>query len=455
MSLNAIDAGVVTTNSTAKFAKDKAPKLVKNTLTGVKHFGESGVKLVTDSRLGRWAGNKTGALIDKVRTGQVLEFNKKISKLGIGAGAIKSMSDLKNIDKITQLMILLIALLFFIIFFWCYNKLQLNQNNCKSLTNLYKNDFPLLSSINKTNPIYQYKLRDYTIKTAYNCCSAGNFKNDFVNLCALKNCIKQGARCLDFEIYSVHGVPVVAVSSKTDFNVKESYNSVSFSDAMTIISTYAFSGNTCPNPNDPLLLHFRIMSNNSAIYEQMATILYNTLESRLLGKQFSYENDGVNLGGYQLNLLMGKVIIMVDKKNPLYTSTTLYEYVNLASNAPWVRSMRYRDVIYCQDVEELKYYNKQQMTICLPDISATKSNYSADLVMAYGCQMIGMCFQNFDPYMQLYTQRFDDVGSAFILRDVKYRYSPIYIKAPPAQDPKLSYATKSIQFVKGLPANFL
>lgn len=455
MSLNAIDAGVVTANATAKFAKNKAPQPVKNALTGIKHFGESGVNMVKDSRLGRWAGDKTDELISKVRSGKSLEFNKKISKLGLGAGAIKSISDLKNIDKITQMMIILISFLFFIIFFWCYNKLQLNKSNCTNLSNLYKHGFPLISSINSTNPIYQYKLRDYNIKTAYNCCSGGNFKNDFVNLCALKNCIKQGARCLDFEIYSVNNLPVVAVSSKIDFNVKESYNSVSFSDAMTIISTYAFSGNTCPNPNDPLILHFRIMSNNTSIYEHMATILYNTLENRLLGKQFSYENDGVNLGGYQLNLLMGKVIIMVDKKNPLYSSTTLYEYVNIASNAPFVRLMRYRDVIYCQDVAELKYFNQQQMTICLPDISATKDNYSADLVMAYGCQMVGMCFQNFDPYMQLYTQRFDDVGSAFILRDVKYRYSPIYVKAPPAQNPQLSYATKSIQFIRGLPPGTL
>ena len=32
----------------------------------------------------------------------------------------------------------------------------------------------------------------------------GSYKNDYVNLCALKSCIKQGARCLDFEIYSVN-----------------------------------------------------------------------------------------------------------------------------------------------------------------------------------------------------------------------------------------------------------
>ena len=60
------------------------------------------------------------------------------------------------------------------------------------------------------NKQFSYNLRDYYIKTAYNCCTAGEYKNDFVNVCALKNCIRQGARCLDFEIYSVKGSPVVA-----------------------------------------------------------------------------------------------------------------------------------------------------------------------------------------------------------------------------------------------------
>ena len=401
-------------------------------------------------KVGSWFEKQSDKLAAIQRSGPALNFN---TKLKAGVGAIKSLGDLASVDKITQIMIIIIGFLFFIIFFWCYNKLSLNKNNCSNLTKLYT-EFPLISSINTTNPNYQFKLRDYYIKTAYNCCSAGTFKNDFVNLCALKNCIKQGVRCLDFEIYSVKGLPVVAVSSKIDFNVKESYNSVPFSDAMTIISTYAFSGSTCPNPNDPLILNFRIMSNNTLIYDQISTILYNTLEDRLLDKQFSYENDGKNLGDYQLTRLMGKVIIMVDKKNPLYTSTSLYEYVNVASNggAPFVRNMRYSDVIYCPDVKELQYYNQQQMTIVLPDISAKNNNYSADLVMAFGCQMVGLSFQNFDKYMQLYTERFDDVGSAFKLKDEKYRYIPIYIKSPPPQDPALSYEPTVFTVLPGLPS---
>jgi hypothetical protein len=448
MSLNAVDANIVVANETAKFAKKNAPQGVKNALTDVKHVGESGVRAITDSKLGQMVGAKTDELARKVRTGKALSFTKSI--IDKGAGGIKTLGELGGADKITQLMIILLGCIFFIMALWCYNKLSLNTKNCKKLTSLYSN-FPLISSINSTNPIYQYKLRDYFIKTAYNCCSGGNFKNDFVNLCALKNCIKQGARCLDFEIYSVNNIPVVAVSGKSDFNVKESYNNIAFANAMSIVSTYAFSGNTCPNANDPLILHFRIMSNIPDLHEQMSMILYNTLSDRLLGKGFSYESTGRNLGSYgPISNLMGKVIIMVDKSNPLFMSTKLNEYVNIASNSMFVRNLRFTAVKFCPDANELTNYNKPNMTIVLPDLSATNNNYSSDVAMSYGCQMVAMSFQNFDPYMERYTQMFDDAGSAFILRPDDYRYIPIFIVKPPPQNPNYSYENRTTPVLDGI-----
>ena len=92
----------------------------------------------------------------------------------------------------------------------------------------------------------------------------------------LKACIKQGARCLDFEVYSVDGKPVVATSSVPNVDIKETYNSVDFTDAMNVVNEFAFSGSTCPNPKDPLILNFRIKSEHADICDKMATSLYNT-----------------------------------------------------------------------------------------------------------------------------------------------------------------------------------
>lgn len=393
--------------------------------------------------------SKMNDLINKVRTGPQFTFNAGLMKNG--KAVVKTIGDITGAqDSISQIMILIIVLLFFIIFFWCFLKFGLNQKNCMTISKVY-NKFPLISSISAENPNYQYKLRDYYIKTAYNCCAGGNFKNDFVNLCALRNCIKQGARCLDFEIYSVGNKPVIAVSSESNFNIKESYNTLSFAKAMEAIENYAFSGSSCPNPADPLILHFRIMTNSTAIHDSMAKDLYNTLQQRLLGKRFSFENTGKNIGAYPLKKLMGKVIIMVDKSNPLFSNSILNEYVNIASNSAFVRLLRYNDVIFCPDKEELLEYNKQNMTIALPNLSADNNNYSAALVSTYGCQMIGMSFQNFDANLQYYTQMFDDAGSAFVLRPERYRYVPIFIPEPPRQNPELTFANKSFSVNPDLP----
>ena len=345
--------------------------------------------------------------------------------------------------KISAIILFSIIIIYTII--WIYSKLHLNNKNCNQLQKLY-NGFPLIKTINPNNEDqFSHNLRDYYIKTAYNCCSAGNYKNDFVNICALKECIKQGVRCLDFQIFSLNNEPVIAVSTLNDFTIKETYNSIPFSDAMEIIQDYAFSGSTCPNSGDPLIIHLRIMSKNNVIYDKMANTLYNRLESRLLGKKYSYENNGKNLGVIPLKDLMGKIILIVDKTNALFENTTLDEYVNIASNSVFMRCLRYHDVKYTPDMQELIEFNKKQMSICLPDPSIDTNNPSASLSMKYGCQMVGMSFQNFDTNMEFYDELFDNAGSAFILKPENLRYIPVYIKLPDPPTEATSFCERPIK----------
>lgn len=355
-----------------------------------------------------------------------------------------SMSEVDTMATIKITGIVIIILLIFSVLLWIYGKLTLENANCIKMNNLY-GDFPLIRTINPKNKQFSYNLRDYYIKTAYNCCASGTFKNDFVNSCALKNCIRQGVRCLDFEIYSVDNKPVIAVSSKDNFDVKESYNSVTFSSAMDIIRDYAFSGSTCPNPADPLILHFRVMSSNKPIYNDMANILYNILEGRLLGKKYSYENNGENLGLLSLKDLMGKVIIIIDKTNPMFQETDLDEYVNISSNSIFMRALRFHDVRYTPDMQELIEFNKKNMTICLPDVSEKTTNVSSALAMKYGCQMVAMSFQNYETNMQYYDDLFDNAGSAFILKPEYLRYIPVRISLPPPANPAYSYKERPIE----------
>ena len=433
-----VQSAITIANKGAQLAKEYTPDFAKRGLAVAKNVGDWGVNKVVNSKLGRFAGNQVGALENKQRTGAALSFSP--GKIMAKLGGLKTIGNLTSSDKISQVMIILIALLFLMIFIWGFNKVNLDKNNCSKIKNTF-DKFPFINSITPDNPIFQHRLRDYFIKTAYNCCCSGDFKNDFVNLCALKNCIKQGARCLDFEIYSIENAPVIAVSTSDSFNVKESYNNVPFAKAMDVIANYAFSGDNCPNPADPLILHFRIKSSSKKIQDAMANALYNTLEDRLLGPDFSFENNGLNIGAFPLVNLMGKVVIIVDKANPLFTETLFNEYVNLASNSAFMRGLRFSEVEFTHDKDELIFFNKQNMTMCLPNLSPKSKNMSSALAMTYGCQMIAMNFQNFDNNLQFYTQYFDDAGSAFVLRGDNYRYFPTFIPIPPPQDPAVSYGT--------------
>ena len=363
---------------------------------------------------------------------KVVKGANSITSSTVGKFVGKTMNSVVNADiKHVAYIIIIIMVLFTVS--WCLSRLNKNEKNCKIISDVYSK-FPHISSMNTSVLTINDKLRDYYVKTAYNCCSSGNYKNDFVNICALKNCIKQGARCLDFEIYAVDKKPVIATSSTgVNFKYKETYNYVDFSKAMSIIDTYAFSSATCPNPEDPLILNFRIMSSITIIHDMISTSIYNSLGNRLLDKNFSYEMRGLNIGAYAITSLMGKIIIIVDKSNPTFYSSKLHEYVNITSSTPVMRSLRFNEVEFCPDVDELIYFNKEHMTIVLPSHSANSKNLISSVAMHRGCQFIGMSFQTFDVNMEFYTKFFDESGQAFVKRYERFLYKPQFIPIPTPQ----------------------
>lgn len=348
-----------------------------------------------------------------------------------------------NSNKIMTAKIFLITAIIIIvilIIIWMHGKVTLEKSNCKKMNMLYKK-FPPLSNTTQT----ENRLRDYYVKTAYNCCAPGTYNHNFVNLCALKNCIKQGVRCLDFQIYSVDNLPVVAVSSVSDFNIKGSYNNIPFSSAMRVVADYAFSGSTCPCPDDPMILHFRIMTNNLEILKRMSTDLQTTLKRRLIGKVCSYECHGRNIGEVVLKELVGKVIIAVDKSLANPSKTLLDEYVNITSNSAFMRAIRYRDVKYTPDINELIEFNKKYMTLCLPDLESRPKNPSSALVMKYGCQHVAMCMQKNDSNLKYYNNLFNEAGCAFVKKPVELLYKPKTITIPDPPPPEHSYQDRDVK----------
>jgi hypothetical protein len=331
----------------------------------------------------------------------------------------------------------------------------LEASGCKSSNEKFSELDGKISSIttnqNRTKDAtnnFTYTLKDYYIKTAYNACSTGYYKNDVVSTCILKDILKQGVRGFDFEIFSSADnpdEPIVATSMEKSFYVKNTFNSVPFAEVLSIFKNFAYSSSTAPNPNDPIILHLRFNSANQKMYTRIAR-LFESMNNLLLGPTYSFENKGRNLGNVPLLDLVGKIVIIVDKSNAAFMDNADFkEYVNMTSNSVFMRTLRFTNgVKYTTDIDEMKVYNKQNMSVVLPDDETNPDNPGGLLSRALGCQMVAMRYQKQDSNLAEDTNFFDENGHAFVLKPVELRYIPVTIPAPPPPNPKLSYAPQSM-----------
>jgi len=352
---------------------------------------------------------------------------------------------LKSLDESFQsYMIIGLALIILIIFIiYIIYLTKLKSRECDYMNNLYSTVDGYIRSISDNDPECKYNLFDYYIKTAYNACSGGSYKNDFVDICNLKAVIKQGVRCLDFEVYSIDDNPVVSTSTTDDFYIKETFNYVDFGSVMDTINNYCFAGGTCPNPTDPILIHLRIKSNNQKMYSNFANI-FKSYDSIMLGKEYSFENSGKNIGITPLLEFRNKVILIVDRTNTSFLENNEFlEYVNLTSNSMFMRGIDFYNIKNNPDTQELTQFNKTGMTIVFPDKGASPANPSSILCRTYGCQMVAMRYQLVDNFLIENAMFFDRSSYAFALKPEPLRYKPVTIPDPTPQNPEYSYATRN------------
>ena len=382
-----------------------------------------------------------------------------------GSAAISGIADAANnvqlqvksfisqTDNTTLVHIIGTTLVIFIagcIAYYVYYKMTLLPKSCRRLNG--KKSAALNSSWITTassDPSSQYLLRDYYIKTAYNCCSTGNFSNDYVNVCALQHAIRMGCRCLDFEVYGKNGQPIISTSLSDDKCIKETYNSVSFHEAMkTVATAFSSSSNVCPNPSDPLLLLFRIKTNDVNVLNNMADIIKSNLNDHLI-PEYNHEFGGKNICAEPVINFKNKIVIIVENNPLLYQqgAERMYEITNLTSKA-FLRILTVFDVLNSPDITELTSFNKQFMTIVLPVPSMSAENYDTTAPYLAGCQCMAQSFQlTRDGNLAVYNDWFESgpMKSAFLLKIKDLMFVPQTIDAPTPQDPKLSFASRPLQ----------
>lgn len=357
--------------------------------------------------------------------------------------AISNVKQMK--EDFAFYMILAITLIVIILVIYYFISLNgLESKECETMESKYGTLNKFIRPINEGDPNSKGSLNDYYIKSAYNACSGGNYKNDFVNICNLKYLLKQGVRGLDFEIYSINNEPVVATSTDESFYIKETFNYVKFADVLKTLTLYGFSSSTTPNSSDPIILHLRIKSNNQKIYSKMAK-LFKYYENYMLGKEYSFENQGTNIGRTPLLQLRNKIVLVVNKNNNAFLENKDFlEFVNLTSSSIFMRSLYYYDVKNTPDINELQNYNKKNMTIVYPDKGSDPANPNGIVCRETGCQMVCMRYQYDDGFLEENEKFFNEGGYAFVLKPERLRYVERTIPAPTPQNKDLSYKTRNI-----------
>lgn len=347
----------------------------------------------------------------------------------------------KNFNNYLIFSLIIIVLIVVLLFSWFYKTLGLKEESCKKLDIIYQNNSFQTKSFIMNNNIsatkdnnsknyfdneYECLLKNYYIKTAYNCCCGDGYKNNFVSECALIKCINLGARCLDFEIYSYNGEPIVAASTANNNSIKETFNYLKLSDVFDILNSQAFSDIHTSCFNDPMFLHFRIMSENKTIYDKIGTYIKENLDkdNRYLLDENKYNYLHIQSDKILTNHIVSydikkKFIIMVNtKNNNLMDNSKLKKYVNIRSGSKNMKLLRYENVVAMGNNNPVLIDDsKTSLIMVLPNLNNRLENHDPILPQVNGCQFIAMKFQNLDNNLYSYLKQFKDYGNfSFILK---------------------------------------
>lgn len=341
-----------------------------------------------------------------------------------------------------------------------------NSLNFGDLIICNNGEFIKKASVKNSDISYSFKLKDYYIKTAYNACCTGRFKNDYVDLKSLENCAVNGVRGLDFEIYSLNDEPIIGASSNNDYYYKETYNHVDLQSAMTEVNTLFVEGEEY---NDyPLFLFFRINyggnnSNNRSImkndrpgdYDNKLINFYNTIYDTLensfgdnINNFYSRKNNTNNVDDIFKLDLKAKMIAntnIEDTKNTIFlfietndnnhdnlTKSKLGKLIDIVVDDTNMRLYRYND-LEGNDSFIISNNNKESLSICLPSYGSSSNNYNPTKPITLGIQFIAMNYQNDDNNLVDYNNLFNlsGCGGAGIENNIPLLKKPNkYIEVP-------------------------
>lgn len=338
--------------------------------------------------------------------------------------------------------VIIVLIIIILIFIGYIINQSMFRSNCVS-----QNNKELQNSLKKLNTSRirsleddSFRLRDYYIMSSFNSCCGGNFVNDCVDTKPLRLLVENGVRFLDFEIYSIDNVPVIAASDTDEYSYKSTINNVSFDRVIRTIRD--LNGLSI----DPLFLHFRIHTNNIATINEMYRIIEEHISSRLY--RSSNVQNTENFGNTPMSELRGRIVIMCEKSNIILNSK-LNMITNVYTGTNIYQLLRFFDVQNTPNEDQLIELNRLNTTIVIPDKNEFARNFNSDYIFETGCQFICMNYQYVNTNLINYVKRFNENRGSFIVKPEKLRYIEQPIDKPEKQKPEVGLSNVQTTEIPG------
>lgn len=348
------------------------------------------------------------------------------------------------------IIVYLISVIFIIILSYSiYFKTELNKSS-KNLALMQEQveldkatDKPTISALSHSD--YQLKagnpdpgpskLVDYHVMGSFNSCCTGPVINGYVSLEALTIVLNMGVRLLDFEIY-FKDKKVVVAAGRNNIYMKDTYNELEIGKVLAHISSVAI--NSSNNGTDPLILNFRVLSENPNVYhileKKISEHLGNYLVNRQFGKGGTYKNI---LLDEDFEKLKNKVIIFVhDTTFNFVDNPRFFEIVNgfsgMGGNLLFYNNYQIKNENKPETyIEE----TKKKFCITVPNIM-DRRNSAWVIHHSYGIQGTLMNFGGGynDELLEGYKNKFFDSQKAYLLKNKDVQRTRI-LTSEPTGDP--------------------
>jgi hypothetical protein len=278
-----------------------------------------------------------------------------------------------------------------------------------------------------------YRTCDYYMASSAYSIFPGSKIFDYVSDQVLPLVIKAGARAVELDIYAdTTGKPVVGLKNEK-LGIDYASNSVSFESCCVSIANNAFNSITSPTSSDPFVLSLMFHTDKTDVINACAEILKTTCRRFMLDETYAFQRK--NIAIEPICNLQNKLIIVSGAK---MKGTLMEELVNMSWDTSHLRRLLYSQASQPHDANELITFNRNNITMVVPDIEGDLVNYNPQILFTYGCQWIMMNYGSIDSMMELYISEFQE-NSLVLKPDGLRQLKPKKYKKPSLPDPAVSF----------------